>query len=120
MQGGGGVPVLRDLDRERAVERLELGWTAQRQGLGDERYQGERRCDGDEAGPELDQALHAVVGLPDRPDAHDMGQPAGRNERGEHQEHPRERDLAPPQHESEQRDRDEEIGERNQPIRKNV
>lgn len=101
IERGGSLPMLGGLGCECAVQSLELGWTAQRQGLGYERDEGERCCDRDEPGAELDQAFHSVVGPPYRPDAHDVSEAAGGDERREHKEHPGERNLAPPQHKSE-------------------
>ena len=64
----------------------------------------------------LDQALGQIVGMPQRPDIHEMRGGAGQDEGGEQDEHPREHQILAPLDEQRQRHRYGQVGQRDQAI----
>ncbi len=90
------------------------------QGLGNQRDQGEEGADRGYGGQRLDRALDIVVGMPQHPDAQDVGRAAQQDKGAEQPEHRRKRHVRPLADEIDQHTGDAEIGERDGRVGQNV
>jgi hypothetical protein len=113
---GFGAFALRDLELQAMISPLQRSRTREAQRRRNEPHQQKRGRDRSQGGYRLDPAREPVNRLPDRPDLHQMGQPAGDDEHRETHVNPVELQIFAAPDEIEERERDREVRQRDERI----